>query len=393
MEKIVFVITGLGGGGAEMMLFKLLSRIDRTHLSPHVVSLTSLDTLAPKFKGIEVPVTFLNMGQGIPDPRGLLRLIGFLRRERPALVQTWMYHADLLGGLAAKGAGRFPVLWNIRNGTLEQGAAKKSTLLTVKACAHLSRHLPERIVCCAESARRIHVKFGYEPSRFTVIPNGFDTALFRPAPESRLAVRKELGWQDDVQIVGLLARFHPQKDHETFFQAAGVLSRAMPTVRFLLSGEGITEDNPILRELIAREALRGKVRLLGHRSDVPRVTAALDVAVSSSYSGEAFSNALGEAMACGVPCVATNVGDAALILGETGRVVPPREPRTLAAAIEKILRMPEQVRGEASEQSRKRVEAKFSLDAITSRYEDLYAEILERNQSCRRRADASFQRH
>ncbi len=316
------------------------------------------------------------MRQGIPDPRGLLRLTRQIAARRPHLVQTWLYHADLLGGLAAKAAGNRPVFWNIRNGTLEPGASRRSTVLTVRACAWLSRRLPDRIVCCAETARDIHIRFGYAAERMCVIPNGFDIEAFRPDPAARLAVRQELGLPATATLVGLFARFHPQKDHRGFVQAAMLLRREHPDVQFVLCGDGIDGDNGELAGWLAAAGLREGVFLLGRRQDLPRLTAALDLAVSASACGEAFSNTLGEAMACGIPCVATRVGDAALIVGDTGRVVEPNRPDRLAAAMGELLAAGPGARADLGRRARQRIEERFSLAAVVRRYEALYEDYL-----------------
>ncbi len=374
--RVMFVIAALETGGAEMMMLKLLTRLDRSLFQPHVLSLTDQTTMAKQFREIGVPVESLGMRRGVPDPRGMLRLLRRLRESRPHLVQTWMYHADLLGGIAAKLAGNIPVIWNIRNGTLAPDASKRLTVMTAKACARLSRIIPERIVCCAQTARDIHARLGYDLQKMLVIPNGFDVSRFHPDAEARQAVHHELNLPANALLVGLVARFHPQKDHETFIRAGALLKEQVPKAQFLLCGDGITWDNEPLRRAIEAAGLRDCSHLLGRRQDIPRLTAALDLATSSSHSGEAFSNAVGEAMACGIPCVVTNVGDSALIVGRTGKVVPARDPQALAAAWREILDLPANSRRRLGELGRRRVLRHFALDPVVRRYELLYQDVL-----------------
>jgi glycosyltransferase involved in cell wall biosynthesis len=372
---IQFVITGLSTGGAQMMLHKLLSRIDRKKFFPEIISLTNIVDLVDKFQEIEVPVRILGMHQGVPDPRGIYQLARYFRRVRPHLVQTWMYHADLIGGLAAKLVGNIPVIWNIRHSNLEPHYNKKTTILTAKACAWLSRSLPTKIICCAEVAKQIHANIGYDSSRIVVIPNGFDFNAFEPCLKTRLEVRQELGIPQDSLIIGLVSRFHPQKDHKNFVRAAALLKDKIPNVYFVLCGDGITWNNNELVTWMETAGLRNSFFLLGRRTDIARITSSFDIAASSSC-GEAFSNTIGEAMACGVPCAVTDVGDSALIVGNTGKVVPPRNPEALSQAWNELINLGNHGRLKLGYLARQRILQNFSLDSIVKQYEDLYLEIL-----------------
>lgn len=207
-----------------------------------------------------------------------------------------------------------------------------------------------------------------------MIPNGFDLDAFRPDPESRLAVRRQLEIPEDSLLIGLVARFHPQKDHHNFVQAAGLLHRAMPQVHFLLCGEGITWENPVLGEWIDDAGVESWCHLLGRREDMPKLTAALDIASSSSF-GESFPNVVGEAMACGVPCVVTDVGDCAILVGKTGIVVPPNDAGALASAWHQLLEMSHEERRRLGQLARQRIKNKFDLNLVVSRYEDLYKSL------------------
>ena len=168
---------------------------------------------------------------------------------------------------------------------------------------------------------------------------GSTSAILRRTSSARSAVRQELGLPVDATLIGFIARFHPQKDHRTFLQAATILSEQVPDSQFVLVGRGVTVDNEELRGLIAAHGPRHGVHLLGERADIPRLTAALDIATCSSAFGESFPSVVGEAMACGVPCVVTDVGDAARIVGDTGRVVLPKDAAALAAAWSELIEL------------------------------------------------------
>jgi glycosyltransferase involved in cell wall biosynthesis len=383
--KIAHVIAGLSMGGAQMMLYKLLSRLDRTIYDSEVISLADVGPLDKKIRALGVPVKVLGMRPGVPNPVGLSRLAGWWRRDPPNVIQTWMYHADLIGCLAAKLAGGIPVAWNIRHSNQNVKNDKRATLWTIKTCAWLSGWLPDRIVCCSEASLRVHAELGYASRGMVVIPNGFDLAAFKPDPVARITVRRELKIAEAALLIGLVGRFNPQKDHHTFIQAAARLSANLPEVHFLLCGDDITPANAQLVEWITASGLRERCHLLGRREDVSRLTAALDIATMTSAYGEGFPNVVGEAMACAVPCAVTDVGDSGLIVHDTGRVVPPGDPIALAAAWRALIGLGPEGRETLGAAARRRIEKHFSLSVVVARYQSLYEELALGNETSRGR--------
>lgn len=358
------------------MLYKLLAARVSHRDQADVVSLTDLGAVGARIRELGIDVTALGMRRGIPDPRALWRLAARIHRTQPDLVHTWMYHADLLGGLAAKLAGRRPVVWSIRQSDLHPVFSRRTTVWTMRTCARLSRRIPGRIVSCSTAARRVHEAVGYDPSKIAVIPNGFDTTLFRPDTAARARVRSELGIADGTSVVGMVARFDPQKDHRLFVRAAGQLRRAVGDVVFVLCGAGIDSSNRPLCEWVREEQLGDCFRLLGERSDMPQLLVALDVAVLCSAYGEGFPNVVGEAMACGVPCVCTDVGDAAEIVGETGLIVPPGGADALGSAIMALLAEGAVKRAARGVAARKRINDKYSIGQVAERYRAVYQELV-----------------
>jgi len=376
--KIIHIITGLSTGGAEMMLYKLLSRMDRNAFEAGVISLTDLGPVADRITSLGIPVSALGMTRGRPHPVMLWRLARLLREHSPDIVQTWLYHSDLIGGLAARLAGNRRISWSIRQSNIDADSNKRSTVWTARTCAMLSSWLPERIICCSHSAMESHLALRYARQKMVVIPNGFDLEAFRPDHGTRARVRQELGLDHAVPLIGLVARFDPQKDHQNFIEAAARVGQSFPSVHFVLCGKDITPANPQLMAWIGRHGLSGRCHLLGIRDDVPRLVAALDIAVSSSLR-EGFPNVVGEAMACAVPCVVTDVGDSALIVGDTGIVVPPRDPEALAGGIIELLDMPPAERNAMGRRARERVEREFSLDSVVRQYEDIFHAVADRH--------------
>ncbi len=373
MIRLTHVSVDFEVGGASTMLLNLLAHTDRASFDVHALSLTEVGPVGERIRSLGIPVTAIGLRRSLPHPGIVQRVAGELRRQGSHVVQTWMYHSDLLGGLAGQMA-QVPVVWGLRQSDLSPAVNKATTLLAARACARLSRRLPERIVCCSESSRRAHVSFGYSATPMVVIHNGFDVGAFGPDPGARESVRRELGLASDSVVVGLVARYDRQKDHRTFVAAAARLSARCADVHFVLCGQGVTWDNPELSGWIDQAGLRPRFHLLGLRQDVARLTAAFDIA-SSSSSGEGFCNAIGEAMACGVPCVATDVGDADVLLQTGGRVVGTRDPDALAWAWQDLVLAGPELRAAVGAAGRRRVQEHFAISAVASRYQSLYEEV------------------
>ncbi len=333
-------------------------------------------TLGEKIARLGIRVRTLNMRPGIPDPRALWRLVRMLKEQPPDLIQTWMYHANLMGSIAAKLAHDIPIIWGIHHSNFDPKKSKRRTVWTMKAAALLSSRVPRGVICCGEAPRRVHIQTGYDARKMTVIPNGFDLVNFHPDPLARISVRRELRIPTAAPLIGLVARFHPKKDHRTFIEAAGLLHQTKPDTYFVLCGDGIGPENQELARWIQQAGIREHCKLLGVREDMPRLMAALDIATSSSSYGEGFPIILGEAMACGVPCVATDVGDSALILGATGRVVAAQQPQSLAQAWNQVLELSQEQKSRVGREARQRIEQNFSLPVIVRRYENLYKELV-----------------
>lgn len=372
--RVVFIITGLSTGGAEMMLLKVLEHLDRQRFTPHVISLTTLGELAPRISALGIPVEAVGMKPGLLSPVGFLRLLRLLKRLRPDAVHTWLYHADLLGGLATRLTGVSAVGWCIRSSNLDRDNTHWTTRVVVRLCAVLSNWVPRRVLLCSETARQIHVSLGYAVEKMVVVPNGFDLSHFKPDRNARHEVRAELGIANETPLVGLIGRFDPMKNHAGFFEAAGLLHSRMPQVHFLLAGNGINESNEALMRSIRVASLLSNTHLLDLRDDIPHLMAALDVLASSSY-GEAFPNVLGEAMACGVPCAVTDVGDSAYIVGDTGCVVAPGNMVGLADVLEELLTLPLPEKATLGELARARVAQHFEIGRVVCQYEEFYESL------------------
>lgn len=358
-----------------MMLYKLLQS-HRNVYTCQVISLTGEGPVAEKIRSLDLPVRALGMSTVMPNPIKLVRLAGWLREVGPDLVQTWMYHADLVGGLAAWLAGDIPLVWGIHNTTLDRQLTRSRTRLVVRANAHLSHWLPDQIISCSQKARDLHIEKGYDPNRFAVIPNGFNLEEFKPDPAAPRRLRSMLGLAPDCHIIGHVARFDPQKDYPTLLAAAAQLQNVVPGVHFVLCGKGVDVENEVLMDWVRAHGLLDCVHLLGLRDDMTRIMPGFDLGTLTSAYGEAFPNVIGEMMACEVPCVVTDVGDTDTMVGETGRVVAPQDPDALAAAWRTMLNMPAEKRRRCGQAARERVSSYFAMGEVSRQYQKVYQRVL-----------------
>lgn len=371
--KVLHIITSLSTGGAEMMLYKLVSKINRSCFDIYIASLTNISLMGEKIEKLNIPVVAVGMKRGwrsFFSFSGFFKLLRIVKNYKPDVIQTWMYHSDLIGGLVGK-ILKIPVIWNIRHSNLNPKYNKKTTIWTAKICAKFSKTLPEKIICCSYASKNVHSKLGYDKNKMVVIPNGFDLDIFFPDRKGREKIRKELGIDEKTIVVGFFARFDPLKDHKNFFEAAKIVHKVYPDVHFLLCGDGINWENKKLREWIKKSGVEKITHLLGRQDDMKNIYNSIDVFCSSSFS-EGFPNVIGEAMACGVPCVVTDVGDSAIIVKDTGFAVPPKKPQALAKAIIKVIEMGKEKRRELGKKARDRIRQNFLIEKVAKRYENLY---------------------
>ncbi len=371
--RVAHIITGIGEGGAQAVLSRLCLNDPRNEHT--VICMMQEARYGRLLAERGVRVVYLGMPRGKLRLGPLVRLWRLLRQERFDVVQTWMYHADLLGGLVSRLAGVPRVCWGIRHSGLVPGESPRSTIAVARLCARLSPWLPHAIVCCAENAARVHRELGYCSHKLHVIPNGYALDDLMPQPEIGVALRDALGISRTTVLIGMVGRLNVQKHHENLLDALVTLRRQGEDVRCLLVGEGVSAEVPDVARWLASRGLENTVIALGTRTDIPAVMNALDLHVLSSAFGEGFPNVLAEAMACGTPCVTTDVGDAARIVGDTGWVVPPRDSEVLAAAIGLALReRREQPEAWLARQARghRRIHAEYGLERMVDAYRKLW---------------------
>jgi len=370
--SVVHVISNLGTGGAEAMLARLVAAGDAREVSHTVVAMLSGGVNAERIRSAGGRVVELGARRSLSAAKILPRIAGVFREAGADVVQGWMYH----GNVAASAASllvrpRPPVLWNVRQ-TVFRLADNRPMTQAVILAGTLLRASPAGIVYNARLSAEQHEGLGFARRKRILIPNGFDLGRYAPREEARPSLLAELGLAEEALLIGRAARLHPQKDDATLFAAFGRIAAAEPRAHLVLPGSGMTAENAGLARLAKATGAKGRVHFLGERGDLPEIMAGFDLALSSSAFGEAFSNAIGEAMAAGVPAVSTDVGEAGEIIGETARIAPIGDAAALAEAALKVLSIPQPERLALGARDRERIAGDFSIEKIASLYLELW---------------------
>jgi glycosyltransferase involved in cell wall biosynthesis len=364
--KVVHIITELNVGGAEQTLYKLMLYGNRTAFDYVVISLEDEGVFGEAIAALGVPVHTLNLNPARPNPLALLKLIRILRREKPDLIQTWLYHADLAGTLASFFVPHHTLAWNIRNATMSNFRSGIQGAI-FRALATLSKR-PDFIITNTEQGHRQHVQEGYRDGHWHVIYNGFDLDVFKHDMDTRSRSRTKLNIPTNAFIIGQIGRLTPEKNYQGFIHAALKLLETHPEVHFVGIGKDVMFDT--LGDLIPLE-LSDQFHLLGLRHDMADLYNVLDVFTLASHF-EGLPNVVGEAMATGIPCVVTDVGDTAYLVGDTGIVVPPQDINRLAAAWTQMINMPATERAALGQAALNRIREHFSIQRFVEQYESLY---------------------
>lgn len=369
-NPVLHIITGLATGGAERYLRRLLAAGLNETQPHHVLSLTDEGTQGEHIRSLGVSVHTLNLKSGLPSLRSLQKLRETVRHIAPAIIQGWMYHGNLAAYWAARGMRTNPVqVWNIRQSLHALRMEKPLTRLVIQVSRGLSKR-PAAIIYNSAAARAQHENYGFHSQESQTIYNGFDLAVFQPNPVSRARIRKELGISQEAMVIGNISRFHPVKNHSELVATVARCMAEDPSLHLLLAGPGVDTTNQRLQTWCSAIP-QGRVHLLGEREDVHDLLPAMDVYCSSSLA-EAFPNAVGEAMACAIPCVVTNVGDSAHLVGSSGWVVAADDADPLAAALTYATKLPPSKLARFGQLARQRIEKIFPVHQSVQRYVELY---------------------
>jgi len=371
--KVIHIIVGLNIGGAENMLRRLLiESLSSGRYEHEVISLTDIGEVGQMLRHSGVRVSCLDMSSILSIPRVFFKLIRVMHNNRHAVVQTWMYHADLLGGLASIISGNRRVVWNIR-GTYIPQEGISLTGVVIKFCKFLSHKVPAKIICCSEVARNHHISLGYSQNNMEIIPNGYRIGDYS-TNGLRSKIRGELSIENDAIVVGTIGRLDPLKDYGNFMSAALKVIEKHPNVKFLMVGRGLEKGGRQLKKVTGFDFDMDNFILLGERRNVNRYLEAMDIYCMSS-SSEGFPNAVCEAMAMRVPCVSTDAGDAKNIVSSTGLIVPTKNYIALAEALNDMISLKVSKRLDLGTKARMRIENNYSIDYVLRRYEKVYEKL------------------
>ncbi len=332
-----------------------------------MISLTTTGVIGSELQAEGIEVAAVGLAGLGSVPGAFLRLRRLIAAFGPDVVQTWMYHADLMGGLAARSAGVRAIVWSIRNTKVPLAGPVQWTIS--RLCAWLSYSLPRAIVCVAETARQAYAEAGYNKAIMTVIPNGFDFGPF----DAALATAQAQPGREETMVIGCVGRWHPDKGLDLLVDAAAKLAAA-DQVKFLLVGRGCAWDNEELAAQIRRLGLEDAFELMGERDDVPAQLARMDIFCMPSRT-EGFPNGLAEAMAMQRFCVATNVGDTGLLLGDAGILVASPDAEALSEALAAGLKLSAGERQAVGQAAGARVRELFSIDMMRTRHDNLYRQL------------------
>ncbi|MGP9545672.1 glycosyltransferase family 4 protein [Psychrobacter sp. AOP7-B1-25] len=369
--KIVHIITGLHNGGAEGVLYRLVTH---DHANEHIViSMMDAGKYGPMLLDKGIDLHDLNMSAGKISPKPLLKLYKILKKNNPDVVQTWMYHADLVGGLTARAAGITNIFWNLRHSNFDSNHTKSSTIKIAKLNAKLSKVIPKKIISCAQGAIKAHTDLGYCEEKIVVIGNGYDLSTFKIDDNSRSLIRSELNI-GKTPVIGMVGRYDPQKNHRGLIEALGIVKEKGYAFELVLIGRDLNDENEIILEQIKKANLYNETYLLGQRNDIPSIMNALDIHVLSSSYGEGFPNVIAEAMACGTPCIATDIGDSKVIVGDYGTIVESNSIEKLSLAIMKNLDLMHDDKQwqRLRQSSQQHIMQNFSIQNMVSKYKDIW---------------------
>ena len=374
--KVVHIITGLGDGGAEHVLFKICKYdIANKHI---VISLTGPGKYFSLLSKLGIKVYFLNIR--FFSIHKFIFLIKLLRSLKPDIVQTWLVHADFLGSIAARLAGINNILWNVRYSNIEIGKAKLTTILIIKILSILSYVIPKFIIIVSKKAKKIYEIAGYNKRLFKFIPNGYDLSILKINKLQKKNFRKNIKIKKNIPLIGNVARYDPQKDHLNLLNALSLIREKNINFFCVLVGYNVNQNNIDLISEIKKLRLSNHVKLLGQNDNISKVMNGLDIHVLSSSYGEGFPNVVAESMACGTPCIVTDVGDSTLIIGKTGWVVPPKNSIKLAKAIEKALYEKSTNKwNKRRNKARLRIKKNYDISKMVKLYNNVWSKVYKKN--------------
>ena len=373
--RILHIITSLDAGGAQWVLINILEQLKAKGVDQCLISMKPNGELAQQVIDLGISLHEISFSPGT-FIEATSRVNEIIASFQPQVIQSWMYHGDFLT-IFLRNPDHIPIIWGVHHSYehFKRNRLKFFTKIIARINAACSHIIPNQIICCSRSAMKSHARIGYAASKMIHIPNGIAAERFIPDPQARNIFRQELGLDPQTCLIGYIARYHPQKDHALFFLSADLFLAKNKDVHFVLVGEQVVTDNPEIKKWMSLSKTPENFHFLGKRTDLPMITAALDLATLTSSGDEAFPLTIIEAMACEIPCVATDVGDVRLMLGPGGAIVPPHNPAALAATWQQMLDKDPAERAAIGKDLRLRVLEHFTNQAMAEHYLDQYKQV------------------
>ena len=371
--KILHIITGLGSGGAESNLYKIC--INDKINQHYVISLMDMGIYGKLLKKKNINVKYLDLKNNFFSIIKILKLIALIKKINPDIIQTWMYHADLIGSLAGVIIGNKKIVWNIRHSDFDN--SKLLTIFLVKILGLLSWLIPNKIIVCSKKAIEIHCKIGYSKKKMIYVPNGYDLNVYKYIQPKYHTIRKKFKIKSKVPLIGTVARYHPQKDHKLLLNTLSVLKKKKIDFFCILAGPNINTKNKALTSIIHKLGLLKNIKLLDNVKNISKIMSEIDIHILASSHGEGFPNVVAEAMACRSPCIVTNVGDSSIIVGKTGWVVPPKNVKKLAnVTLKAIKEIKTKKWKKRSYNARLRIKNNFNIYKMVKNYNRIWKSVI-----------------
>lgn len=363
--KLIFIAPDINSGGAENILFNVAKTFNKKDIV--LISLTDIGFYGSKLKNCGYELYALEMKKNIFAIFKFLYLIIIIYKYKPLIVHTWLYRANLFGGVAAKIAGVKKIYWTIHH---DFEYSNFLMMLEMKILILFSYFIPKKIIFGSDISKNNHILNGYSKDKSTIINNGVSTKIFKPNIKFRIDFRKALGIEEDCLLLGNIARYHPLKDHETLFRALQIVKNKGLKFKCILIGSGFTNKIKKIKERINYYELSQNLIIYGQTFKINEIINAFDINILTSKK-ECSPISLLESMSTGVPCISTNVGDASKLIMDAGWTVQISDFKSLAKLIKKIY-LDKNIINIKSKKSRKRVEMFYRLEIMIEKYKALY---------------------
>ena len=370
--KIFHLINSLGAGGAERVLSNLcINDKNNTHV---ICTLLGEDEYSYQIKNNSIRVYHLNILKNKLSFLNIFQLYLILKKENPEILQSWLYHSDLIGSIFGTICGIKKIIWNIRHTDISSLNMKNSTKILVRICAIISKFVPNKIIYCSKISLKEHEMIGYNKKKSHLIYNGVDINIFKPTRQNK--DKKALKSKKDIFKIGMVARFNHYKNHIGLIDVMKLLELNDIKFHCYLIGKNIDSKNKILVDYIHKLGISNKFSLLGYKDNMPDILNMLDLHILLTYS-ESFPNVIAEAMSCGVPCISSNEGEAKKIISKNGYILKGNNKKEVFDKIIQIINIKKNNSEwvKLKRNCKMHIEKNFSLQLMIDNYNRLWKSL------------------